>query len=82
MQDPRDLKDCHADGVRFTGAGAFSFTTTSEICEAVPSRARIQGARTFVSLNSRLESNKKEERTARGSRGRGCFPSVGLVDYG
>ena len=44
MKDLRDLKDGQADGVRFTGAGAFSFTTTSQICEAVPRRARIQGA--------------------------------------
>ena len=36
-------------------------TTTSQNCEAVPRRARIQGAWTCVSLNSRLESNKEEE---------------------
>ena len=36
-------------------------TTTWQICESVPRRARIQGAQTFVSLRSRLESDKEEE---------------------
>ena len=36
-------------------------TTTWQKCEAIPRRARIQGAHTFVSLNSRLESHKEEE---------------------
>ena len=36
-------------------------TTASQNIEAVPRRARIQGSCTFVSLNSRLESNKEEE---------------------
>jgi len=31
------------------------------ICEAVPRRAHIAGSQTFVSLNSRLESNKEEQ---------------------
>ena len=30
-------------------------------CAIFPRRARIQGSQTFVSLNSRLESNKEEE---------------------
>ena len=34
-------------------------------CAAVPRRARIQGAETFVSLNSRLENNKEEEHRTR-----------------
>ena len=33
-------------------------TTTSQKCAAVPRRARIEGSQTFVSFNSRLESNK------------------------
>ena len=37
-------------------------TTTSQNCEAVPRRARIQGSWTFVSLNYRLESNREEEK--------------------
>ena len=37
-------------------------TTSSQKCEAVPSRARIQGAQTCASLNSRLEGNKEEEK--------------------
>jgi hypothetical protein len=32
------------------------------VCEAVPRRARISGPQTFVSLNSRLESDKEEEK--------------------
>ena len=38
-----------------------SRTTTSQKCEAVPRRARIQGSWTFVPLNSRLERNEAEE---------------------
>jgi len=41
-------------------------TTTSQKCEAVPRRARIQGSWNFESLNSRLESNKEEKKS--GSR--------------
>ena len=36
-------------------------TTTSQKCAAVPRRARIEGSKTFVSPNSRLDSNKEEE---------------------
>ena len=36
-------------------------TTPSQKCAAVPRRARIQGSYTLVSLNSRLESERKEE---------------------
>ena len=36
-------------------------TTTLQKCAAVPRRARIQGSWTFVSLTSRLESNKEED---------------------
>ena len=36
-------------------------TTSSLKCAAVPRRARIEGSWTFVSLNSRLESNEEEE---------------------
>ena len=36
-------------------------TTTSQTCAAVPRRTRIQGSQTFVSLNSRLESDIEEE---------------------
>jgi len=38
-----------------------STTTTAQKCEAVPRRARIDGSQTFVSLNSRLDSNEDEE---------------------
>jgi len=38
----------------------------SQKCAAVPRRARIQGSQTFVSLNSRLESNKEEEEEEEG----------------
>ena len=38
--------------------------TTTQKCEAVPRRARIQGSRTCVSPNSRLESDKEEEGAA------------------
>ena len=43
------------------GTDPDSRTTFSQKCEAVPRRARIQSLKTFVSLNSRLESNKEEE---------------------
>ena len=36
-------------------------TSTSQKCEAVLRRARIQGSKTCVSLNSGVESNKGEE---------------------
>jgi len=35
----------------------------SHECAAVPKRAHIQGSKTFVSLNSRPESNQEEENT-------------------
>ena len=35
-------------------------TSTWQKCEAVPSRARIQGSSTCASLNSGLERNKKK----------------------
>jgi hypothetical protein len=35
--------------------------STFEKCEAVPTRARIQGSQTFESLDSRLESNKEAD---------------------
>ena len=50
-------------------------TTTSQKCEAVPRRARISGSWTFVSLNSRLESNKEE------TWARGRDVAVVLLDY-
>jgi hypothetical protein len=37
-------------------------TTTSQNCEAVSRRARIQGAETFVSLNSSFESDEEEKK--------------------
>jgi len=42
-------------------------TTTSQKCAAVPRRARIQGSKTCISLNYRLESKKEERRTIRQS---------------
>ena len=48
-------------------------TTTSQKREAVSRRARIQGSQTSVSLNSRLESKKPEEKTAN-TRVRVSFP--------
>ena len=36
-------------------------TTALRKCAAVPRRARIQGAKTFVSLNSGRESHQEEE---------------------
>ena len=41
-------------------------TTTLQKCAAVPIRVRVSGSQTFVSLNSRLESNKEEERDITG----------------
>ena len=35
-------------------------TATSQKCEALPRRARIEGSQTCVSADSRLESNKEE----------------------
>ena len=37
-------------------------TTTQQKCAAVPRRVRIYGSETFASLNSRLESNKEEQK--------------------
>ena len=48
-------------------------TTSSQKCEAVPRRARIQGSLTRVSLNSRLDRNKEEEEVCT-PKGRRCFP--------
>ena len=48
----------------FRERGATS-ATTSQNREAVLIRARFQGSYTFVSLNSRLESNKEEEELPR-----------------
>ena len=36
-------------------------TTASQKCEAVSRRARISGSKTFVSLNSSIESNDEQE---------------------
>jgi len=36
-------------------------TTTFQKCAAVPRRARMQGAWTFVSFNSKIESDKEQE---------------------
>ena len=35
-------------------------TSTAQKCAAIPRTARISGSHTFVSLNSRLESNAEE----------------------
>ena len=45
-------------------------TTRDMPREAVPRRARIQGSQTFVSPNSRLESNKEEEEEEEEEEGR------------
>ena len=36
-------------------------TITSQKCEAVPKKARIQGSYTCLSLNFRLDSNKEDQ---------------------
>ena len=38
-----------------------SGSTTSQKCEVVPRPARTKGSQTFVSLDSRLESNEEEQ---------------------
>ena len=43
------------------GTGLDFITNASHKCEAAPRRARFSGSETFVSLNSRLESNQEEE---------------------
>ena len=48
-------------------------TTTSQKCEALPRRARIEGSQTCVSADSRLESNKEEENFAFRGVGRGSW---------
>jgi len=58
------------DSARSVGQGQFSTvldsrTTTSQKYEAVLRRTRISGAKTFVSLNSWLESNVEEEERRR-----------------
>ena len=47
-------------------------------CETVPRRARFQGTRTFVSLNSRLESDEEETRTHEALSGSSRSPPQGL----
>ena len=49
----------HASRLRAVDCGAVldSKTSTSQKCAAIPRRARIPSSWTFVSLNSRLESN-------------------------
>jgi hypothetical protein len=44
--------------------------STSQKCEVVPKRARVQGSWTFVSLKFRLESNKEEEEKVTPAAGR------------
>ena len=44
--------------------------TTSQECEKVPRRARIEGSYTLVSLNSRLERNNVEEEVTKMMHGR------------
>ena len=55
MKDLRDL-NCTVLNLR---------TTTWQKYGAVPRRARIEGSWIVASLNSRLESNKEEEESAR-----------------
>ena len=47
---------------------------TSQKCEAVPRRARVQGSSTSVSLNSRLEKEEEEEEARRREQGRARLP--------
>ena len=48
----------------------------------VPRRARIQGSQTFVSQNSRLESNKEEEEDLEEMRGRMAPAGVAKTIWG
>ena len=52
-------------------------TTTSHNCAAVSRRARIRGAETCVSLNSRRGSNKEEEEEKREPAKRGVRETTG-----
>jgi len=47
---------------------SLKYEPTSEPSAESSGRARIQGSYTFVSLNSRLESNKEEEKKELGGR--------------
>ena len=77
----------HLHNTHQTGRCAGDWAPTSQNCEAVSRRARIQGSYTFVSLNSRLKSNKeeKEEEWARtGKIARWVRPQplkIGLINY-
>ena len=82
---------------RSVGTVLNSGTTTLQKCAVVPKRARIYGAKTFVSLNSRLRCNReKEDQFGRLSSGRmsprvllhtseftrgACEPPVWIVEY-
>jgi len=60
--DAQERKAFRADGLGLTVDGWVLNlrTTTLQMCAAVPRWARISGPSTFLSLNSRLESNKEE----------------------
>jgi hypothetical protein len=55
-------------------------TTTSQKYEAVPRRARFQGSKTVVSLNSRLESNQEEGEAHPESELRTTMASISAAD--
>ena len=46
----------------FPFPGSLTSTFPGSLTSTVPRRARIPGSYTFVSLNSRLESNKEEKK--------------------
>ena len=51
-------------------------TPDSRKCEAVPRRARIEGAKTFVLLDSRLERDKEEYPTGENKRLEGALSTA------
>ena len=53
-------------------------TSTSQKCEVVLRRSRISGSQKFVSLNSRLESDKEEKKVYREV----SFESEALLAHG
>ena len=57
-------------------------TPSQQKCGAIPRRARIQGSKIVVSLNSRLESNEEEEEEKKGGSWYIGWPSSKVISPG
>ena len=62
---PHKVDEHRARSERVSKPAVLNLRITSQKCEAVSKRVRIEGSQTCVSLNSRLKSNKEEEEVTR-----------------